>query len=307
MRRILVVAVTSISLLLVAWAAGAAGAKPYGPEDVPASAEGVVHVDVTALTKTRLWSARTKLDKDAGDLGSLIGKELDGELSSDVVDLVVEVLSGTQSITLWVDENEDGAIVVHVPGAKKLVAAVVKESPDEVKKLPAYGGADVYQADDSYIAVFGDLLIVSEHESAVRETIDARRGTTKSLGSRAGFKRGAGVVFIAAFEGKTMDSIRSGARAKMLKADLTSIVAVAGERRGSVFVEIEATAGSAASAKKLSDIFTGLRALLSISGESPELQKLLDAVAIEVRGTRVSAKLELSVDDLLDLVGDRTH
>lgn len=279
-------------------------AKPFSARRVPAAAEGVIHVDLDGLRRSRLW---TVLDAKSGlaELEKEIRVDAPKGWSKADIDLAVQVIDSAQSITFWVDASETGALLVQVPGAAKVEALLGRKAKESKKKR----GVTVYRlaeddGDGAFAARQGDTLILAEKHQAVVESALVLQGKGKSLPpGRLGAGSAKGdIFFIAGFRGQIMEALRESAQARTLGADIRSVSMHGGETSKAVFLTARVETSSSATAQKLASVAQGLSALVSLAGDEPELAELVRGLTVTHKGTTVTARLEIAHGTLKKLI-----
>ncbi len=306
MLRTCIVAFVVMAALLLPTSAQAA---PFSPKRVPAQAEGLIHIDLERLQSSKLWSVvKGHLPKEvrSGET-SKVSKDLTKAwetLGEDGIEtLALSMLGRARSLTVWSGANDDFALMLDLPMASAVLSSAL-DSGVNLKKT-TYKGVDVYDLDSASLAVENSTVIVSSSRDPVVTTANLIRGKGRSLSNEKlrtlGSARSEGIILVAGFGGKLMEAFKKQAASAALKTDIQSILLFAGETNGKFFAEAEATVGSPATATKLGAIATGLLAVVALSGDEPELQKLASALQVTNTGSTLTARLELPIKVLLDI------
>ncbi len=286
-----------------------AEAAPFSAKRVPAQAEGLIHVDLDKLQASNLWSAvKGHLPKEVrSGKSSKVSEDLIkawDTLGEDGIEtLVLSMLGRARSLTVWAGQNDEFALMLELPLASTVLATALKAGVPLKKTTES--GVDVYELDSATLAIENNTIILSTSRAPVVTTAKLLRGKGKSLSSdklkTLGTARTKGIILVAGFGGKLMETFKKQAASAALKTDIQSILLFAGEANGKFFAEAEANVGSPATATKLSAIATGLLAVVALSGDEPELQQLASALRISHNDSTLTARLELPIKVLLDL------
>jgi hypothetical protein len=286
-----------------------AEAAPFSAKRVPAQAEGLIHVDLDKLQSSKLWSVvKGHLPKEvrtgnSSKVSEDLIKAWDTLGEDGIETLVLSMLGRARSLTVWSGPNDDFALMLDMPLASTVLSTALKAGVP--LKKTTQSGVDVYELDSASLAIQNSTIIVSTSRAPVVITANLLRGKGKSLSNdklkKLGTARTKGIILVAGFGGKLMETFKKQAASAALKTDIQSILLFAGENNGTFFAEAEANVGSPATATKLGAIATGLLAVVALSSDEPELQKLASALRISNSGSSLTARLELPIKALLDL------
>lgn len=286
-----------------------ADAGAFSAKRIPAQAEGLIHVDLDKLQSSKLWSVvKGHLPKEvrSGDKSKVsedLIKAWDTLGEDGIETLVLSMLGRARSLTVWSGPNDDFALMVELPLASAVLSTALKAGVP--LKKTTHSGIDVYELDSASLAIQNNTIIVSTSRAPVVATAKLLRGNGKSLSNdklkKLGTARTKGIILVAGFGGKLMEAFKKQAASAALKTDIQSILLFAGETNGTFFAEAEANVGSPATASKLGAVATGLLAVVALSGDEPELQKIASALRISSNGSTLTARLELPIKALLDL------
>ncbi len=285
------------------------GAAPFSPKRVPAQAEGLIHIDLDKLQSSNLWSVvkghlpQAVQSGDTAKVSEDLIKAWDTLGEDGIETLVLSMLGRARSLTVWAGANDDFALMLELPLASAVLSTALKAGVP--LKKTTKGGVDIYELDSTSLAIQNNTIILSTKRAPVVKTAKLMRGKGSSLSNeklkKLGTARNSGIILVAGFGGKLMETFKKQAASAALKTDIQSILLVAGEANGAFFAEAEANVGSPATATKLGAIATGLLAVVALSGDEPELQKLASALRISNSGSTLTARLDLPIKALLDL------
>jgi hypothetical protein len=302
----------ALATLLLAWS-GVVSAAPFSASRVPAQADGVAHVDMDKLRASSLWQAILKqlpAEARAGakkDVSKQILKALEDLGEDGLVAVAGSIMAATQSLTVWGDDNERWALIVELPQASTMMSLV--KGAAKLKTSTKQGVTLYHLGDDAFLGVHRNLLIVSEHADAVVTTVRLQNGKGKSLASRKLGKVNAsskkGILFIAGFGGKLLETFKKSAASAALQADIRSVMLYVGESGTTFFAEAEAQVKSAAEASKLAAIATGLLGLASLGNDDPDVATLISGLTIKAKGATLHARLELSDKTVQKFIADQ--
>ncbi len=296
--------------LTLSAAPGESHAVPFNAKQVPARAEGVIHLDLEKLQSSKLWPlvvAQLPADISKKSNAAKVSEDLIRSWStlddSGIEALAMAMLGQARGLTVWSGANEECAMVVDLPLASAALKVALKAGVP--LKKSSQSGVELYEFDSAFISVQGSHIIVSTSAKPVVATAKLLGGKGKSLPKdklkTLGGRGGKGIILVAGFGGQLMEVFKKEAASSALKTDIRSVVLIAGENKGVFFTEAIATLGSVETAAKLSAIVGGLRAVVALSSDEPELKQLLNGLSVQTKGTVLTARLELPIKALLDL------
>lgn len=282
----------------------AAQATPFSAKGIPATAEGVIHIDLDGIRASQTWNIVTDEHDVMGEIESDIRSDAPHDWSSAEIDLALKVLGSAHSATFWVDANESGALLVELPRAIPVSVLLKKLAP---AKSPRKGGIQMYRLsdkDDGYLAVYRGTLILSDDPDAVVASARVLQGKAKSLSpGHLGVGTGAkGLFLVAGFHGQLMKVLRQSAQTRALSADIRGVVVHVGEQKDRLFVAARIDTNSAATAQKMASVLNGFSALASIAADDPEVTSIANNVSVVSKGASVTARLEVPLDVVAELI-----
>ncbi len=297
-------------LLLLAYAP-AAEAGAFQAKRIPARAEGVIHLDLEKLQASKIWpmvaaELPAELRKKGGDAAKVSEdlirswKSLD---ESGIEALAMSMLGQARSLTVWSGAKEEFAVIVELPLAGVALSAAVKAGVPLTKS--SQGGVELYQFDSAFVHASGSTIVVSTAAAPVVTTAKLLRGKGRSLSKdklgALGASATKGIILVAGFGGELMEAFKKEAASAALKTDIRSMILIAGEHKSKFFMEATATLGSPETATKLQAVVGGLRAVVALSSDEPELKQLLNGLNVTTDGAKLKARLELPLKVLRDL------
>lgn len=307
----LFIAATIAALLLAL--GSTVNASPFAAKRIPAQADAVAHVDMDKLRASNVWkSILAQLPKEAQagakkDVGQQILKALKTLDEDGMMAVAGSIMASTRGLTVWGDDKDQWALLVDLPNASSLMALAkgTSKAKTSIKK-----GVMLFQLDDNaFLAVHGNTLIVSEHADAVVTTARVLKGQGKSLAARKLGKLNAsskkGILFVAGFGGKLLETFKKSAASAALQADIRSVVLYVGEHGGSYFAEAEAQLTSNEEATNLASVATGLLGLASLGNDDPDLAAMLKSLSIKAKGSVLQARIEIAGTTIHKMIADQ--
>ena len=302
----------ALATLLFAWS-GVASAAPFAAKRIPAQADGVAHVDMDKLRASSFWQAIVKqlpAEAQAGikeDVSKQILKSLEDLGEDGLVAVAGSVMAATKSLTVWGDDNDRWALLIELPQASTMMSLV--KGAAKFKTTKKKGVTLYHLGDDAFLSVHANILIVSEHADAVVATARVQSGKGKSLTSRKLGKINTsskkGILFVAGFGGKLLETFKKSAASAALQADIRSVVLFVGEHGGSFFAEAEAQVKSPEEATNLASVATGLLGLASLSNDDPDVATIISGLSIKAKGAALHARLQLSAKTVKKFIADK--
>ncbi len=296
---------------LLCFSSISASAAPLVTKHVPAKAEGVIHIDVERLQKSSLWKLIEKeLPKEIKSKQKLSDKVV--EAIKEIGDTGIEDLLGTlirdvRGVTIWGVDEDEWALTIDLPVAASLVGAL--EAATDLKKNTKSGVSYYRLDDDAVISVYSGKLIVGSNVKSVVASARLLDGKGKSIVGRKlkGLTGSSakGIVVVAGFGGKLMKAISKEAASKAMKADIRSMLFIAGEHNKSIYLQAEVTLDSAGTATKLVAVANGLKGLLAISNDDPEIKALMKGLSVSASGNTIKARVEVPVKTLIKIANER--
>src|SRR5688572_17580041 len=157
----------------------AASASPVDVSIVPADAGAVIHVDLGAVKRSRVWA---HVSKQAG--GDPMKMFMDGKGPDDPkAALLVEALTGADGVTVWLDDKgEEGLGAFYGVDTARLTRGLSSLPGHSTEKLGRrtlhrLGSGD----DDDCLVVEGRWVLVSEKPGPIAKSLAALDGTGKRL------------------------------------------------------------------------------------------------------------------------------
>jgi hypothetical protein len=286
--RILTCACAAVLLFVAAPAV--ARATPFDSSRVPASAEGVGHVDVDALRKTTLFKfASTKFEAHHADMDPKIRA------------ISKAMLDSAQAVTFWMAEDT-GAVIVKL-SSTALVKPLLDQMPHKTvnvggKKVERYTAPD----DHAKIALVGDLLVVSGDEPSITRTVQVLTGKGKALAKgRVVAPSANGVFFFASLGDKLLDKVKKAAESQTLKVDMTALTVDVAEVNAELRARVRAVMATAENAQKVKTVVEGLLALASLAHDAQEIHGLLKHVQVTVSNKTLEIGVAMPSADLIKM------
>lgn len=276
------------ALFLGLLVAGPAAASPFDASRVPASAEGVGHVDVDALRKTTIYSLATAKLKASGKL----------DMDPKVRIIAEALMNSAQGVTFWMGEDRGAAVV------KLSTTAVLRPLLDKMtKKSVTINGKKVERysekGEDTSIALIGDMIVLGGDDASVSTTINVLVGKGRSIArGKVPVPTANGVFFFASLGDKLLDKVKKAAESQTLKVDMTALTIDVGEVNAELRGRLRAVMGSAENAAKVKSVVDGLLALASLAEEARQLEVVLKRVSVTASGKNLEIALSIPSAEL---------
>lgn len=288
-----------------------AQAAPLVVKHIPAKAEGVLHVDVERLQASGLWkNIEKQLPKGIADKKELSAKvvaAIKDIADAGIEDLVGALIRDVRGITVWGVDEDQWAMTIDLPVATTLIGAF--DAVADLKKSTKKGVSFYRWKKEVVLSVHKGKLIVGASVNAVVDSARLLDGKGKSITGRklSGLTSTSakGIIVVAGFGGKLMRAISKEAASKALKADIRSMLFIAGEHKKAIYLQAEASLDSAQTATKLVAVANGLKGLLALSDEEPEVTAILSGLQISSQGSVIKARVEVPTKTFLKMAGNR--
>lgn len=267
-------------------------ASPFDASRVPATAEGVGHVDVDALRKTTIYSlVSAKLLKD-------------GKLDVDpkIRPIATALMNSAQGVTFWMG-NDTGAAIVKLSST-----TLVKPLLDKMAtpKTVTVGGKKVERykmpGETTQLALVGDLLVISGDDPSIARTLDVVTGKAKSIAkAKVPAPTANGVFFFASLGDKLLDKVKKAAESQTLKVDMTALTIDVGEVSAELRGRVRAVMATAENAQKVKGVVDGLLALASLADEAQKVEGILKRISVTVNGKALEIAVSIPSAELLKI------
>ncbi|HUS68895.1 MAG TPA: hypothetical protein VMZ28_30370 [Kofleriaceae bacterium] len=282
----------SVALVALLGLPRPAAASPFDASRVPATAEGVGHVDVDALRKTTIYSlVSAKLLKD----GKL---DIDPKMRP----IATALMNSAQGVTFWMG-NDTGAAIVKLSST-----TLVKPLLDKMAtpKTVTIGGKSVarykIQGETTQIALVGDLLVISGDDPSIARTLDVVTGKAKSIAKgKVPAPTANGVFFFASLGDKLLDKVKKAAESQTLKVDMTALTIDVGEVSAELRGRVRAVMATAENAQKVKGVVDGLLALASLADEAQKVEAILKRISVTVNGKALEIAVSIPSAELLKI------
>jgi hypothetical protein len=286
----------SAFILVAGFGTSRAFATPFEPSTIPDQAGAVGHLDMDALRKTQVFTALSGQ--------ATIDAALD-RAPAELRPLAHAVAAAVRGISFW-RGAEHGAVYVETrdPHALAQILAKAPVVPGAtVDGVATFTGVKPDGDDHGFGAVVGDTLVLADSAESLATSIHTLRGKGPSLvGSRAlpAVTR-TGVFVFVTLGSDALSAIQKSASAKLLQLGIRSIVVDVRETAGVLAATAHAEMGSAEATQKAKSIVEGLRALASVSLDTPR-RVLLDRATVTANGLALDVVANVPVTELATLI-----
>lgn len=326
-----------IAGLLMLSGAIAAVAAPFNPKGIPATAQGIVHVDVEAFLKAPLGRA---VQKEVSGATTGAGKELLAEIKEFQKDSGVDIFKDIGSITVGIivpAQKKEPEVVGIIRGSftpSKFLAVALKKKDSkapEVKlvhigKYPflkgkAKTGGDVL-GEEFLVGVFDSntLIVVPEAKEALaKAAIAALEGTGKSFVAPAAIAaqgKQVGTPYVVGFvDGKVFGDSKPDPTNPMDVQPPQKAHFALGESGSNTKIRVALEYASAADAQKTNTSVQGMLGFFQMmalnpagqdgkpdpkkAAEAARAKKLFDALKINVTGKALVVALDIASADII--------
>jgi hypothetical protein len=266
-------------------------ATPFDASRVPATAEGVGHVDVDALRKTTLYSLATAKLKASGTL------DADPKIKL----LAEAMMKNAQGLTFWMGEDR-GAAVVKLSSTALLTPLLDKMQRKDLtingKKVTRYSE----KGEDTAIAVVGDLVVLTGDEASLTATLNVLTGKARSIArARVPVPTANGVFFFASLGDKLLDKVKKAAESQTLKVDMTSLTVDVAEVSSELRGRVRAVMATAENAQKVKSVVDGLLALASLAEEAKKVEAILKRISVTATGKNLEIAVSIPSAELMKM------
>lgn len=294
-------AATATAAALALFAPRLAAAAPLRADQVPASADLVIHVDVDALRGSGLRRlVQPKIDA--------LAKQIDGELARKQVPLRAADIAAASGFTFWAagDNTDKGALIVNGLDTGRLLRALPRLPGFKTTRARGHNLMVISDGgDDTYVGRGGGALVLGSDKDAVATTLDVLDGRGKSKASsdvarRLG--RAGGLLVAAVFDTRIADKIRKKADSPLFRnVGFKRGAVLVRERKSRLAVEVVVESSSPAGAAKLEKLATAGLSFVQLAVQEPALVELARHVNVRSRGASVSLTAEISYATLKKL------
>lgn len=275
-------------------------AAPLRADQVPASADLVIHVDVDALRGSGLRRLlQPKLDA--------LAKEIDSELAKKKIPLRAADIASATGFTFWAagDDTDKGALIVNGLDTARLLRALPRLPGFKTARAGGHNLMVISDGDDTYIGRAGGALVLGSDKGAVATTLDVLDGRGKSKSSSEVARRlgrAGGLLVAAVFDTGIAEKIRKQADSPLFRnVGFKRGAVLVRERQNRLAVEVVVESKSAAGAAKLEKLATAGLSFVQLAVDEPALAELAKHVQVRSRGASVSLSAELSYATLKKL------
>ena len=276
-------------------------ATPFDQKTIPAKADVVGHLDLDKLRASNVWPivveqlpAEVRKGTKKTDIAKLL-QAINGDDEKAMMTVAGAFLANCRSITVWSDSKENSAVVANYPSASAI--AIALSTMKSVKTSKKAGTTVFHLGDDGLAAVSGDNIVIAEKMGPLVATMKTLAGTARSLPkakiSRLNASTGKGVFFVAGFGGKLLKDLKKQAASAAMRADIQSVLVLAGEQSGGLFAELEAQVASAEEAKNVESVISGLISLGTLGNDDPDLAEILRGISVKAKGSILSVRLNV--------------
>lgn len=297
--RVITWTTLAAALLMLLGSASRSEATPLDRKLVPKQAAAVIHLDLDAVWGSRLYNRVEPKLKD-------VLQTIELELGDEYAGLMLRALHSASAVTIWLDgSGEEGAIAVRGVGTGILARLLDLAPGHDSKKIRGrtwhrFGSP----GDRSYVAVAGSWIIFSDERSSVQKTLATLDGRAPRVSKKqVGVRAPGNILFLAVLGGEVLDEVQEHASSALLdKGNFENVRLVFGERGANLYARVNVEMGDASEVRQVRSVLDGALALGSLASDSKELEELMNGISISQKGSRLSVKLELPADDVLELL-----
>jgi hypothetical protein len=278
-----------------------AAAAPVDVSVVPADAGAVIHVDLDAVRRSKIYGlARTLAGGDPA-------QHLLSEVDDDKDKVIVETLLASQSVTIWLDGKGDkGVGCFYGADTAKLARGLAAMKDHSTEKLGKRTVHRFGKGDEDRVVIEGRWVLIAEEPEALTKTLAALDGAAPRMARQALEPNMPGAVLLVAVLGDDLLAhVAQHANSKMLgKGGLESARFVVGESGDKLLARAQVTMRNVDDAIQVEKLAGGIMALGALAAEDDAHKTLLQNVRTTRTDKVVVVDLSLSHADLMKFLAE---